>query len=92
MPVTHVSRRTLLAASAAQVFFAARDFTAGPAVSYSMDAWDGYAASRQRIMDGIRQRGVQNPVVLTGDVHKHYANNLLADFRNPTRPPSASNW
>ena len=66
-----------------QVFFAARDFTAGPAVSYSMDAWDGYVASRQRILDGIQQRNVTNPVVLTGDVHKHYANDLKADFRNP---------
>jgi len=66
-----------------QVFFAARDFTAGPAVSFSMDAWDGYVASRQRILDGIQQRRVKNPVVLTGDVHKHYANDLKADFRNP---------
>ncbi|HEU4947800.1 MAG TPA: alkaline phosphatase D family protein [Kribbella sp.] len=66
-----------------QVFFAARDFTAGPAVSYSMDAWDGYVASRGRVLEGIRERGVTNPVVLTGDVHKHYANDLLADFRDP---------
>jgi alkaline phosphatase D len=66
-----------------QVFFAARDFTSGPKVSYSMDAWDGYVASRQRILDGIRERNVANPVVLTGDVHKHYANDLKADFRDP---------
>ncbi|GAA1584228.1 alkaline phosphatase D family protein [Kribbella sancticallisti] len=66
-----------------QVYFAARDFTTGPAVSYSMDAWDGYAASRQRILDGIQERGVANPVVLTGDVHRHYANDLKTDFRNP---------
>ncbi|MFC5266694.1 alkaline phosphatase D family protein [Kribbella qitaiheensis] len=66
-----------------QVFFAARDFTAGPAVTYSMDAWDGYVASRQRILDGIQQRHVTNPVVLTGDVHKHYANDLKADLRDP---------
>jgi alkaline phosphatase D len=66
-----------------QVFFAARDFTTGPAVSYSMDAWDGYAASRQRILDGMRERGVTNPVVLTGDVHRNYANDLKADFRDP---------
>ncbi|ONI70028.1 alkaline phosphatase [Kribbella sp. ALI-6-A] len=70
-----------------QVFFGARDFTSGPAVSYSMDAWDGYAASRQRILDGFQQRNVTNPVVLTGDVHKHYANNLLADFRDPDSRP-----
>ncbi|WP_344168508.1 alkaline phosphatase D family protein [Kribbella lupini] len=67
-----------------QVFFGARDFTAGPAVTYSMDGWDGYVASRQRILDGFQQRHVTNPVVLTGDVHKHYANDLKADFRDPS--------
>jgi alkaline phosphatase D len=27
---------------------------------------------------------VRNPVVLTGDVHRAYANNLKADYRNPS--------
>jgi alkaline phosphatase D len=46
----------------------------------SMDGWDGYRASRKRIQDGWIARGVRNPVVLTGDVHRAWANNLKADY------------
>ncbi|GIH15752.1 alkaline phosphatase D family protein [Rugosimonospora africana] len=63
-----------------QVFFA-RHFTADGAGS--MDAWDGYRASRSRIQQGWVDRAVRNPVVLSGDVHRSYANNLLADYANP---------
>ncbi|GAA5187300.1 alkaline phosphatase D family protein [Rugosimonospora acidiphila] len=63
-----------------QVFFA-REFTAAGAGN--MDAWDGYRASRSRIQQGWVDRAVRNPVVLSGDVHRSYANNLLADYANP---------
>jgi alkaline phosphatase D len=72
-----------------QVFFSERDFTAGVADSFSMDAWDGYVASRERILGGAIERGVA-PVVLTGDVHRHYAADLKADFTDPARRPWAS--
>ena len=48
-----------------------------------MDTWDGYRASRSRIQQGWVQRGVRNPVVLTGDVHRAWANDLKADYANP---------
>ncbi|GIE89093.1 alkaline phosphatase D family protein [Actinoplanes regularis] len=63
-----------------QVFFARRFDTAGAA---AMDAWDGYRASRSRIQQGWRDRAVRNPLVLTGDVHRAWANNLMADYANP---------
>ena len=63
-----------------QVFFA-RQFDAAGASN--MDAWDGYRASRARIQQGWVQRAVRNPVVLTGDVHRAWANNLKADYANP---------
>ncbi|RJK92392.1 alkaline phosphatase D family protein, partial [Vallicoccus soli] len=66
-----------------QVFFAQRDRASGPVQEVSMDGWDGYKASRDRILAGIAERGVQNPVVLTGDVHTHWANDLKADFDDP---------
>jgi alkaline phosphatase D len=68
---------------AQQVFFAQRDFEAGPVEAFSMDGWDGYVASRERILGGIAERRVANPVVLTGDVHQHWANELKADFSDP---------
>jgi alkaline phosphatase D len=68
---------------AQQVFLAQRDFERGPLQRFSMDAWDGYKASRDRILAGIAERRVDNPVVLTGDVHQHWAADLKADFDDP---------
>lgn len=50
----------------------------------SQDAWDGYAASRDRITRGWLAAGVRNPVVLTGDVHAHWASDLKLDYADPT--------
>ncbi|MFF7810737.1 alkaline phosphatase D family protein [Streptomyces sp. NPDC007945] len=49
----------------------------------SMDSWDGYPASRQRILAGAEAAGVRNLMVLTGDVHVGYGFDLKADFRDP---------
>lgn len=67
-----------------QVFFAQRDSTDGPVKTVSMDAWDGYRASRDRITRGWVDAGVRNPVVLTGDVHAHWAGELKLDYDDPT--------
>jgi alkaline phosphatase D len=67
-----------------QVFFGQRDNNAGPAKVVSMDSWDGYAASRDRITRGWVDAGVRNPVVLTGDVHAHWADDLKLDYADPT--------
>jgi alkaline phosphatase D len=67
-----------------QVFFGQRDNNSGPAVVTSMDSWDGYAASRDRITRGWVDAGVRNPVVLTGDVHAHWADELKLDYADPT--------
>jgi alkaline phosphatase D len=64
-----------------QVFFA-REFDASGAAN--MDAWDGYRASRARIQQGWIDRAVRNPVVLTGDVHSAWANDLKADYADPS--------
>lgn len=68
---------------AQQVFFAQRDFQPGAGELYSMDAWDGYLASRDRLTRFLRDRAVSNPVVLTGDVHNNWANDLLSDYEDP---------
>ncbi|GIH04185.1 phosphodiesterase [Rhizocola hellebori] len=62
-----------------QVFFARRFDAAGAS---SMDAWDGYRAARARIQSGWVARSVRNPVVLTGDVHRSWGNDLKADYAN----------
>jgi alkaline phosphatase D len=64
-----------------QVFFAQRDLTVGPQQGFSMDAWDGYRANRDRIAAALGQ--VRNGVVLTGDVHRHWAGEIRENADQP---------
>jgi alkaline phosphatase D len=68
-----------------QVPMFARDngAAAPPETRFSMDKWDGYAASRQRLFARLRETKAPNPVVLSGDVHVHYGSDLKLDFANP---------
>ncbi|MFC4001494.1 alkaline phosphatase D family protein [Prauserella oleivorans] len=66
-----------------QVFFARRVNGSG---AVSMDSWDGYQGSQERVTRSWLDAGVRNPVVLTGDVHTHWANELKADYADPDSP------
>ncbi|MFF2727975.1 alkaline phosphatase D family protein [Streptomyces sp. NPDC058008] len=66
-----------------QVAFSRRRDVPGDAYKLSMDSWDGYPASRERVMDGARAAGIENLMVLTGDVHVGYGFDLKADFDDP---------
>ncbi|MFF7255410.1 alkaline phosphatase D family protein [Streptomyces microflavus] len=66
-----------------QVTFAQRRDVPTAAYKFSMDAWDGYPASRQRVLAGAESAGVENLMVLTGDVHVAYAFELKKDFDDP---------
>ena len=71
-----------------QVFFAGRDKDGSTGTcDVSTDAWDGYRASRQRITQGWVDRQVRNPIVLTGDVHRHWANDLKLNYFDHTAAP-----
>ena len=62
----------------------ARDMVrANPNAQFSMDKWDGYTASRQRLYARLRETKAPNPIVLSGDVHVHYGADLKVDFTNP---------
>jgi alkaline phosphatase D len=65
----------------------ARDFSGWDADSqFSMDKWDGYPAARQRLYAHLRDSKAPNPIVLSGDVHVHYAADLKLDYTNPRSP------
>ncbi|NSL42760.1 alkaline phosphatase, partial [Streptomyces sp. 8P21H-1] len=66
-----------------QVCFSQRRFDVGEGARTSMDAWDGYRASRRRVLDGAKSAGVDNLVVMTGDVHVGYAFDIKEDFDDP---------
>lgn len=51
---------------------------------YHMDKWDGYDATRERLFRALEQRGTSNPVILSGDVHTHWAADLKARPDDPT--------
>lgn len=63
-----------------QVFAMDADHEPGPGTRYGMDTWGGYAAARQRLFDGVVERGVENFVMVTGDAHRSVAADLKADF------------
>ncbi|MGW6570232.1 alkaline phosphatase D family protein [Streptomyces sp. NPDC054975] len=67
-----------------QVVFAERRDVPTDAFKLSMDSWDGYPASRKRILDGATAAGVENLMVLTGDVHVGYGLDIKADHRDPS--------
>ncbi|MFI6085253.1 alkaline phosphatase D family protein [Streptomyces sp. NPDC051217] len=68
---------------AQQVTFAQRRDVPGSNFKLSMDAWDGYTASRRRVLDGAKAAGLDNLMVLTGDVHVGYGFDLKEDFDDP---------
>lgn len=74
---------------AQQVMMARVDFRAGSEEGYSMDKWPGYEFERRRVLRHFRDRAIRNPVVITGDIHNNWANELLADFDAPDGPPVA---
>ncbi|UUU21556.1 alkaline phosphatase D family protein [Streptomyces sp. DSM 40750] len=65
-----------------QVTFSQRRNAVGDNYKVSMDSWDGYTASRERILAGADAAGIENLMVLTGDVHVGYAFDIKRDFDN----------
>ena len=65
---------------AQQVMMARVDLEAGPTVQHSMDQWPGYEFERRRVLKHFHEKKIKNPVVLTGDIHTNWANQLIADF------------
>ncbi|MEJ6603568.1 MAG: alkaline phosphatase D family protein [Opitutaceae bacterium] len=63
-----------------QVMMARVDRSPGPKVTHSMDQWPGYEFERRRVLKHFHDQPIKNPVVLTGDIHKNWANELIADF------------
>jgi alkaline phosphatase D len=59
---------------------------------YWTDDWDGYPAGRRRLLQRIAQTKLSNPVVIGGDIHAFFANDLRVDFDNPNSPVVATKF
>ena len=62
------------------------------ALLYSMDQWPGYTSERMEVVDFLRTRRISNPVVLTGDIHSNWANELRVDDREVDQPIVATEF
>jgi phosphodiesterase/alkaline phosphatase D-like protein len=58
-----------------------RDFLAFSALGLPLntDSWDGYPAARERFYDAAERSGAKDLIVLTGDTHQFWANDLKRD-------------
>jgi alkaline phosphatase D len=56
---------------------------AGGGQQLNGDSWDGYQAERSALFGHLRDHGIQNVVVLSGDVHSSWAADLTDDPSNP---------
>jgi alkaline phosphatase D len=73
-----------------QVMVAPVDRAEGPDQTFSMDQWSGYEAGRTRLLNFLATRRPSNPVVLTGDIHSNWVNDLKVDFFDPKSPVVAT--
>ena len=71
-------------------YMAPFDYVKGSDTGYKTDGWDGYAASRQRILDMIMNKRVENPVSIGGEIHAFYAGVVNADAFDLDSPPALS--
>ena len=57
-----------------------------PTKGFSMDAWDGYAAPRERLLGYVHDQGVENFVVVGGDIHTSAVADLHVSYREADSP------
>jgi alkaline phosphatase D len=50
---------------------------------HNTDGWDGYQATRSRMLTALAQSGARNPVFFGGDIHSFWATDLKADYADP---------
>ncbi|MDT0308080.1 alkaline phosphatase D family protein [Streptomyces sp. DSM 44917] len=61
-------------------------------LSSGLDMWDGYTTARDRLLRGLYDSGANNPVVLTGDIHRSVVADLKLDFDDPASPVVATEF
>ena len=65
-------------AVANQVPMASMDLEPGPGESFRLDQWDGYVDDREAVTEAFAASAA-TPVVVTGDVHRNWANEVRRD-------------
>jgi alkaline phosphatase D len=61
-------------------------------ISHYSEDWNGYPVARRRLLEQIAETRLANPVVLGGDSHSFWANDLKLDFDDPKAAVIASEF
>ena len=77
---------------AQQVMMGQLDHDRGDPRIYWHDAWDGYPVARQRIIDHLAEARIRNPMIITGDWHSTFVNDIKADFSKPNSATVATEF
>ena len=77
---------------AQQVIMATVDVKGGPERVFPVDEWCGYVDERNKLMSFMHDRKIANPVVLTGDNHSNWVNDLRTDDLRPETPIVAAEF
>jgi alkaline phosphatase D len=77
---------------AQQTLLAQYDYGVSGHAQYNMDQWDGYRAQRSRMLKFLAAKRPRNPMVLTGDWHSFWANDIKADFADPASETLATEY
>lgn len=74
---------------AQQVLMARADLAPGGDVMVDVDKWAGYEMERREVLRFLENRAIPNAIVLTGDKHNNWANELWNDFDQKVPKPVA---
>jgi alkaline phosphatase D len=77
---------------AQQVMMARVDRLPGEGIAWSMDQWPSCDVARKRLLQFLADSRISNPVVLTGDIHTNWVNDLKVDFDRPESPTVATEF
>ncbi len=75
-----------------QVIMALIDREIGPKRKFPMDDWSGYVHERNELMKFVKNREIANMVVITGDNHANWVNDLRTNDLRPKSPVVATEF
>ena len=75
-----------------QIMMGRLDLKIGPGVELSMDKWDAYEVERARLLKFLGTRRPSNPIVLAGDIHNNWVNDLHRDIADTKSPIVATEF
>jgi alkaline phosphatase D len=77
---------------AQQIMFAPEAIEPKPGDTVYMDVWAGYPKARDRLLASIAERAAGRTVVISGDVHSNYVQDVKRGFDRPDRPVIATEF